>query len=51
MLSNERKNEIGNKYLIGGIASKNDLETLDIQELIFLINSANHFKEKEAFVN
>jgi hypothetical protein len=50
MLSNERKNELGNKYLIGGIASKNDLETLNIQELIFLIDSAKHFKEKETFV-
>lgn len=49
MLSNERKNDIGSKYLIGGVASKSDLEILDIQELIFLIDSAKYFKEKEAF--
>ena len=50
MLSSERKNEIGAKYIIEGIASKNDLETLNIQELIFLIDAAKHFKEKEAYV-
>ena len=50
MLSSERKNEIGAKYIIEGIASENDMETLNIQELIFLIDAAKHFKEKEAFV-
>lgn len=50
MLSSERKNEIGAKYIIEGIASENNMETLNIQELIFLIDAAKHFKEKEAFV-
>lgn len=50
MFMNEaHKDEIGRKYLLDPYITAQDCGALAIQELIFLIHSAKHFKEKEAF--
>ena len=44
-----RKDEIGHKFLLNHEIDEEQCGRLEIQELIFLIHSAKHFKEKQAF--
>lgn len=50
-MKQERKDEIGRLFLLQNGKSKEDLNDLEIQEVIFLIYSANYFKEKHVFLN
>ena len=50
-MKQERKDEIGRLFLLQNGKSKEDFNDLDIQEVIFLIYSANYFKEKHVFIN
>ena len=50
-MKQERKDEIERTFLFKKGLSKEKLKELNIQETIFLIYSANYFKEKHAFIN
>lgn len=46
-MNEERKDEIGRQFLLRTQISKEECSKFEIQELVFLINSARFFKEKE----
>lgn len=48
-MTDERKSEIGKLFLLPNKVSIEKLEKLEIQEIIFLIVSANYFKENKTF--
>lgn len=48
-MNQERKEEIGKKFLQSDEISTEELKKLEIQELIFLIYSAKYFNEKKVF--
>ena len=50
-MTEERKDEIGNLFLLKKETDIENLADLEIQEIIFLIHSAKYFKEKQAFLN
>lgn len=50
-MTDERKDEIGKLFLLSKETLIEGLEKLEIQEIIFLICSAKHFKENKSFLN
>ncbi|MFD1179456.1 enhanced serine sensitivity protein SseB [Paenibacillus puldeungensis] len=50
-MNDQRKDEIGRKFLLNGPLVEAECLELKIQELIFLIHSGEHFKENKAFIN
>lgn len=48
-MTDEKKSEIGKLFLLPNKVSIEKLEKLEIQEIIFLIVSANYFKENKTF--
>lgn len=50
-MTEERKNEIGKVFLLSNEMSIEELKNIDIQEIIFLIYSAQHFKNNSKFPN
>lgn len=49
-MNDERKDEIGKLFLLKRETSIEELKNLEIQEIIFLIYSAKHFKDKKEFI-
>lgn len=49
-MNDQRKDEIGTKFLLGPQVPAEEFKELELQELIFLIHSAKYFKEQEALV-
>ncbi|WP_334072473.1 MULTISPECIES: SseB family protein [Paenibacillus] len=50
-MNEQRKDEIGRKFIFSPQVSAEEYEALEIQELIFLIHSAKYFKVEEVFPN
>lgn len=48
-MNEERKDEIGRRFLLTPEISQEELGGLEIQELIFLVHAAKRFKAEEAF--
>ncbi|WP_232729877.1 SseB family protein [Paenibacillus phocaensis] len=48
-MNEERKDEIGRRFLLTPEISREELGGLEIQELIFLVHTAKRFKAEEAF--
>ncbi|MGG6313640.1 enhanced serine sensitivity protein SseB [Paenibacillus macerans] len=48
-MNEERKDEIGRKFILTPEVSAEELGELEIQELIFLVHAAKRFKAEEAF--
>lgn len=46
-MNEERKNEVGVRFLLNGRVSVEECRELEIQELIFLIHSAKHFRQQQ----
>lgn len=46
-MNEERKNAVGVKFLLNGRVSLEECRELEIQELIFLIHSAKHFRQQQ----
>lgn len=50
-MNDQRKDEVGRKFLMSGSLIEEECHELEVQELIFLIHSAKYFKENKAFIN
>jgi hypothetical protein len=50
-MTDERKNELGEKFIFLEKISIAELKKLELQEIVFLINSVRHFKKEKAFPN
>ncbi|PJI07554.1 MULTISPECIES: enhanced serine sensitivity protein SseB [Clostridium] len=50
-MNDERKDEIGNLFLLKKETSVEELKKLEIQEIIFLIYSSKYYRDKKAFIN
>lgn len=48
-MNEERRDEIGRRFLLTPEVSQEELDGLEIQELIFLVHAAKRFKAEEAF--
>lgn len=48
-MNEERKDEVGRRFLLTPEISREELGELEIQELIFLVHAAKRFKAEEAF--
>lgn len=48
-MDEQRKDEIGRKFIFSPQVAEEEYEALEIQELIFLIHSAKYFKVEEVF--
>lgn len=48
-MSEERRDEIGRRFLLTPEVSQEELDGLEIQELIFLVHAAKRFKAEEAY--